>query len=83
MIAIRNPPTGSVKSIKPLPFVDYGGYTGLPILLDCMGDIGNLSRFLNFLDSTWELIAIDKLNVATSAGGVLRIKVQLSGLKKT
>lgn len=70
-----------ITSIKPLQAVTYEGYLGLPIFVDCNGDMRQLSSFLNFLDSSWEFIAIDKLNVSVLPQGRLRVKIQLSGLK--
>jgi Tfp pilus assembly protein PilO len=72
----------SIKSIKPLPVVDYRGHKGLPIFMDAMGNIRHLSKFLKFLDSTWEFISIDSISVSTSVHDNLRIKIQLSGLMK-
>jgi Tfp pilus assembly protein PilO len=72
----------SIKSIKPLPPVTYKGHKGLPIFMDATGGIRQLSRFLNHLDSTWEFISIDSMNVATTQKNGLRIKIQLSGLMR-
>jgi Tfp pilus assembly protein PilO len=72
-----------VMSVKPLAPINYKGYKGLPIYMDSMGGIQQLSRFLNYLDSTWEFISLDSLSVSGTTQNRLRIKVQLSGLMKT
>jgi Tfp pilus assembly protein PilO len=72
-----------VTSVKPLTPVSYKGYRGLPIYMDSLGNIEQLSRFLNYLDSTWEFISLDKLTVTINVQQRLRIKVQLSGLMRT
>ena len=72
-----------VTSVKPLAPINYKGYKGLPIYMDSLGDIQQLSRFLNYLDSTWEFISLDSLSVSATTQQRLRIKVQLSGLMKT
>jgi Tfp pilus assembly protein PilO len=73
----------NVRSIKPLPSVMYAGYRGLPIFLDATGDIRQLSRFLNHLDSTWEFISVDSLNITATRQQTLRVRLQLSGLMKS
>jgi|Deesub1362A_J573_1020465.scaffolds.fasta_scaffold00077_85 Tfp pilus assembly protein PilO len=72
-----------IKSIKPLPVVNYKGYTGLPIYMDGIGNISQLGEFLKLLDSTKEFINIERLHVTTTPKNTLRIKMQLSGLMKT
>jgi hypothetical protein len=42
-----------------------------------------LSKFLNLLDSSYEFIAIDKIQINTSPHDTLRVRVQLSGLMKS
>lgn len=71
-----------ITSIKPLQAVGYEGYRGLPIFMDCTGGMGQLSDFLNYLDSSWEFIAIDRLGISVLPRGELRVKIQLSGLTK-
>lgn len=72
----------SITSIKPLPAVDYPGYKGLPLLVEATGNIGNFGKFLNHLDSTWQFISVDKINVNTAPRDKLRVKVQLTGLMR-
>jgi len=69
-----------VTSVKPLPTVEFKHYTGLPIFLDCTGDIKSLGEFMKRLDSRDELFGIDKLIIAAQQDGTLRIKIQLTGL---
>jgi Tfp pilus assembly protein PilO len=72
----------TITSIKPLTAVSYKGYRGLPIYMEGVLGIKELSRFLNQLDSTWDFISIDSLIVSTTAKDMLKIKIQLSGLLK-
>jgi Tfp pilus assembly protein PilO len=72
-----------VTSVKPLPAVEFKHYTGLPIFLDCTGDIKDLGEFLKSLDARDVLFGIDRLNVAAQQNGRLRVKIQLTGLMLT
>lgn len=73
----------TVTSVKPLPTISYEHYTGLPLYIDCAGDIKELSEFLKSLDSRDVFYRIDRLNIAASRNGSLRIKMQLSGLMRS
>jgi Tfp pilus assembly protein PilO len=70
----------TVVSIKPLPTVEFKHYTGLPIFLDCTGDIKNLGEFLRVLDSGDVLLDTNLRGIAAQQDGSLRIKIQLTGL---
>ncbi len=73
-----------ITSLKPLQGTDQKvGYKKLPLYMDCKGNMSQLSKFLNHLDSTWEFIAIDSLQVSVMLQGKLRIRIQLSGLMKS
>ncbi len=69
-----------VTSIKPLPTLEFKNYTGLPIFMDCTGDIQKLGDFLKRLDAPTVFLGIDRLNISTQQNGELRIKIQLTGL---
>jgi Tfp pilus assembly protein PilO len=71
-----------VTSIKPFPTVDYNGYKGLPIYMEGMGGIKDLSQFLKSIDSTEELIRVDRLKIQNSRQDSLKIAIQFSGLMK-
>jgi Tfp pilus assembly protein PilO len=73
----------SVTSIKPLPTVEFKNYTGLPIFMDCNGNVKDLSNFLRRLDDPNTLLDIDRLNISAQQDGGLRIKIQLTGLMKS
>jgi Tfp pilus assembly protein PilO len=70
----------TVTSIKPLPTLEFKHYTGLPIFLDCTGDIKNLGEFLRGLDSRDVLLSTSLRGIAAQQDGKLRIKIQLTGL---
>jgi Tfp pilus assembly protein PilO len=70
----------TVTSIKPLPTVSYKHYTGLPLFMDCTGNIKQLGSFFKLLDAYNVFFSIDRLNIAALQDGRLRIKMQLSGL---
>jgi Tfp pilus assembly protein PilO len=70
----------TVTSIKPLPTVEFKNYTGLPIFMDCNGDIKELNNFLKRLDAPGVFLDIDRLNISAQQDGGLRIKIQLTGL---
>jgi len=70
----------TVTSVKPLPTLSYRHYTGMPLFIDCTGNIDGLGKFLKKLDSDNVFYRIDRLNVASQQDGSLRIKMQLSGL---
>jgi len=73
----------TVTQLKPLQAEDKKvGYKLLPLFIDCRGEIWQLSKFLNFLDSTPDFISVDRLQV-TETQGKLRIKVQISGLMRS
>jgi Tfp pilus assembly protein PilO len=72
-----------ISTIKLLPAEKFEGYTGMPIFIDCEGEIGNLGDFLNFLDSSREFIDIETLDVTTTPQGNLRVRMQLMGLVKS
>jgi Tfp pilus assembly protein PilO len=72
-----------VTSIKPLPTISYEHYTGLPIYVDCKGNIRNLGKFLKEIDSSDRFYSIDRLDISAAQGGGLRIRMQLSGLMST
>jgi Tfp pilus assembly protein PilO len=69
-----------VTSIKPLPALEFKNYTGLPIFMDCTGDIKELGDFLKRLDAPNVFLDIDRLNISARQNGELRIKIQLTGL---
>jgi Tfp pilus assembly protein PilO len=74
----------TITQLKPLQAEDKEvGYKRLPLFMDCRGPIWKLSRFLNYLDSTPDFVAIDRLQVSLAPRGTLRIKIQLSGLMKS
>jgi Tfp pilus assembly protein PilO len=73
----------SVTSIKPLPTVEFKNYTGLPIFIDCNGNVKDFSNFLRRLDDPSILLDIDRLNISAQQDGGLRIKIQLTGLMKS
>ncbi len=73
----------AITSLRPLPPVAYNGYTGLPIFIDGTCGIAPLGNFLETLDSPGTFIQVEKLDVSTAPQGMLRIKLQLTGLKKT
>ncbi len=68
-----------IASVKPLPAVSYRYYTGLPIYMECTGNIRQLGSFLKSLDERLLFIGVDRINIVKTPGG-LRIKMQLSGL---
>ncbi len=70
----------TVTSIKPLPTVSRKHYTGLPLFMDCTGNIKQLGSFLKLLDAYNVFYSIERLNIAALQDGTLRIKMQLSGL---
>lgn len=69
-----------VTSVKPLPTISYEHYTGLPIYIDCKGNIRNLGKFLKEIDSSERFYSIDRLDISVARGDSLRIRMQLSGL---
>ena len=71
-----------VNSIKPLEPEEQDPYVTIPLLLDASSDIRGLSAFLKMLESSGELISLDKLSVSLAPQGGLRIKLQMSGLMK-
>jgi Tfp pilus assembly protein PilO len=74
----------TITQLKPLQAEqNESGYSRLPLFMDCWGKIWQLSKFLNFLDSTPEFLAIDRLQITVGRQGSLRIKIQLSGLMKS
>jgi Tfp pilus assembly protein PilO len=74
----------TITQMKPLQAApNEVGYKLLPLFIDCHGEIWQLSKFLNFLDSTPDFIAVDRLQVTVAPQGKLRIRVQLSGLMKS
>ncbi|MEJ2323628.1 MAG: type II secretion system protein GspM [Nitrospirota bacterium] len=70
----------SVTSIKPLPTISYKHYTGLPLYVDCKGNIRELGKFLKEIDSSGTFYGIDRLDISVAQGNGLRIRMQLSGL---
>jgi hypothetical protein len=60
--------------------VEFKNYTGLPIFMDCNGDIKELNNFLKRLDAPGVFLDIDRLNISAQQDGGLRIKIQLTGL---
>lgn len=71
-----------ITSVRPLTAVKYGDYVGLPIYLDALSDIGQLSEFLRRLDSVAVYIRIDKIDVSRAPQDLLRVRMQVSGLMK-
>ena len=73
----------SIKSIRALAPVKTEGYSTLPVFIDGRGTIANISRLMNQLDNSWELLALEKLEISsTRRGGELRFKVQIAGLMR-
>lgn len=72
----------TITSIRPLPAESLEGYASIPLYIDATGGIRELSEFLKGLDSSSVFIGVEKLDVATAPQETLRIKIQLSGLKK-
>ena len=73
----------AITSIRPLAPEKQTGYTTLPLYVDATGTIQQLSKFLSLLDSSYEFIAIDKLQISNAPFETLRVRVQLSGLMKS
>lgn len=71
-----------VNSMKPLAPKDIGTYSRMPLFLDATGDMRGFSSFLKLVDSSEDLLSLDKLSVTVAPRGVLRIKMELSGLMK-
>lgn len=71
-----------ITSIRPLLAVKCGHYVGLPIHLDAISDIGQLSEFLRKLDSSSLYMRIDKIDVSQAPQELLRVRMQISGLMK-
>ncbi len=75
-----------ITSVKMRPSIKYDFYAGVPLEIEAMGDIKEISSFLKSLNSGREFIKIDRLGI-TKAGlreeeETLRIKVQITGLMK-
>lgn len=71
-----------IFAIRQLQSVTARGYITLPIFVEMRGDIETFSAFLRQLAAGEDFIAIDNMNVTTSQEGVLRVRMQLSGLMK-
>ena len=71
-----------IYAIRQLQSVTARGYITLPLFVEMRGDVGTLSAFLRQLAAGEDFIGIDNMNVTTSQEGVLRVRVQLSGLMK-
>lgn len=69
-----------VTSVKPLPTVSNKHYTGLPIYIDCRGNIRDLGRFLKKIDSSEIFYSVDRLDISAAQEDTLRIRMQLAGL---
>lgn len=72
-----------VNSIRALPPVREERYSRLPVHVDGIGKMKDISTLLKMVDSSREKLAVDKLDISTlRASGKLRIKIQLSGLMR-
>ncbi|MBI4684022.1 MAG: type 4a pilus biogenesis protein PilO [Nitrospirae bacterium] len=74
-----------IISIRPLSVVKYKHYSHLPIQIEASGEINQLSEFIKQIDTSKQLVRIDKLNinvVSMQNPGELRIRMQISGLIK-
>jgi Tfp pilus assembly protein PilO len=74
-----------IMSIRPLNMVKYESYAGIPVYMDCSGDMKQLSEFLKLVENDAIMLKIDKINI--NAVNItnpkdLRIRIQLSGLLK-
>ncbi len=69
-----------VNSVKPLESEKIDGYRTLPLFLDTSGGMGSLSSFLRILESSGDLISLEKINVSRAPRGGLRVKMRLTGL---
>jgi len=72
-----------VNSVRALSPVRKELYTTLPVYMDGRGDITEVSRMLNLVDNSKEMLAVEKIEISsTRTSGKLRIKVQIAGLMK-
>ncbi|MBI4689896.1 MAG: type 4a pilus biogenesis protein PilO [Nitrospirae bacterium] len=74
-----------IVSIKPLSVVKYKYYSGLPIQIEAIGWVMQLSEFLKQVDSSKRFIRIDKLYISVvniQSPWDLKIKMQISGLMR-
>ncbi|MBI4823695.1 MAG: type 4a pilus biogenesis protein PilO [Nitrospirae bacterium] len=75
-----------ISSVRMRASIKYEFYVGVPIEVEAMGNIKEISSFLKSMDSGREFIKIERLDI-TKAGlraedETLRIKVQITGLTK-
>lgn len=72
-----------ILSIKPLSVVKYKHYADLPVQLECSGGISQLGEFMKQIDTSKQLIRLDRLSIGVmniQMPGELKIRVQVSGL---
>ena len=73
----------NINSIRALTPVEGEGYVTLPVYVDGEGTIANISRLLNQLDNSWELMALEKLEISSMRqAGSLKLKMQIAGLMR-
>ena len=72
-----------VNSIRALTPVREKGYSKLPVYVDGDGSMKNISRLLKIMDSSPEMLAVEKVEISsTRKGSQLRVKIQLAGLMR-
>lgn len=71
-----------INSIRPLETSQNTGYETMPIFLDGFCDMEQMAEFLRKLDTSPELIAMEKISIASAPQGRLRFKIQMTGLRK-
>jgi Tfp pilus assembly protein PilO len=70
----------SIRALTPLP---ERGYSRLPVFVDGRGSMKNISSLLKMVDSSPEMLAVEKLEISsTRLRGQLRIKIQLAGMMR-
>jgi len=72
-----------VNSIRALTPVREEGYSRLPVYVDGVGRMKDISTLLKMVDSSREKLAVEKLDISTQReSGKLRVKIQLAGLMR-
>lgn len=70
----------SLTTYRPLTAHEQSGYQGIPIVMEGVGSINQISEFLKTLDDTDDLISLTQMSISVVPQGNLRIKVELMGL---
>lgn len=73
----------NINSIRALSPVVKDGYSTLPVYVDGRGRMGNISKLLNLIENSLEMLSMEKLEISTTRSREeMRIKIQIAGIMR-